>query len=98
VLRKLNNAQGVDEVHIEFDVLSITEEGLNQLKRKASLIAARIEVEERRYKELQQNYFELKKYLEAVYKIKKKLEEAKQAGEVEVNKNKNYRSYIMREH
>lgn len=94
----MNNVQGVDEVHIEFDVLSIAEEGLNQLKQKASLIGARIEVEERRYKELQQNYFEVKKYIEAAHKIKKKLEEAKQAGEIEVNHNNEYRNCIMKEH
>lgn len=84
--RKLDSVQGVDEVHIEFDVLSVSEEGLNQLRRKASLIAARVEVEERRYKELQRNYFQLKKHIEAAHKVKKQLEEARQAGEVEVRR------------
>ena len=84
--KKLEYLQSVDEVHIEFDVLSSSEEGLNQLKEKMVKIVARMQTEEKRYKELQAEYLALKKYIEIAHKIKKELEDSKQAGEVEVQR------------
>ncbi len=81
--RQLNELQSVDEVHIEFDVLSTSESGMLQLKEKMGKILARIDMEERRYKELQAEYLALKKYVEVAHKIKTQLEEARKAGEIE---------------
>jgi len=96
--KKLLQMQNVDEVHIEYDVLSTSEAGIIQLKEKMAKIIARIQLEERRYKEMQESYFALKKYLDIAHTIKKQLEEAKQAGEIEVNfRRKIYRNYIIKE-
>jgi len=85
MITKLNQMQSVEEIHIEYDVLSTTEEGLNQLKEKMMKILGRMENEEERYKELQAEYLALKKYVEIAHKIKKELEDAKKASQIEVN-------------
>ncbi len=76
----------MDEIHIEYDILSNTESGINQIRERMAKIFARIKLQEIRYKDLQQEYFALKPKIDKAAKIKEELEESKNAGKIEVRK------------
>ena len=57
--RKITQAQNVDEVHIEIDVLAQTAQGLATLKDKYAKLMRRFDMEKKRYDALEKEYFKM---------------------------------------
>ena len=79
--RRIQILQNVEEVHIEIDVLSQTQQGINTLKEKYAKLLMRYELERKRYDGLEKEYFKIEPGLTQIKKLKTQIEEVKKASD-----------------
>ena len=81
--RRLSHLQGVDEVHIEIDVLAQTPQGVTALKERYAKLQLRFEAERKRYDALEREYFKIEPQLQRIKKLRTQIAEVKAAADTQ---------------